>query len=117
MPNVNLTHSQLGSTTWSPDTHRDLALPDGKTAIGTCPTEQLRVWLAPFVQGAHTRPRLEIIQDYAAQLKSIFDSAGDPCSISIDIVGREVAGPAGSGLRSFQPPRMRRVGAQRTLPS
>jgi hypothetical protein len=77
MVEVKLTHSQLGSTTWSPDTHRDLALPDGKTAIGTCPTEDLRRHLSGFVVGAATRPRLEIIADYAAQLKSIFDSAGE----------------------------------------
>jgi hypothetical protein len=77
MPNtVSLTHSQLGSTTHSPHQHADLSLPNG-SLVGQVDTETLRRLLAPFVEGAHTRPRLEIIADYAKELRRVYDTAGE----------------------------------------
>lgn len=73
---VALTRSDHPSTTWSPHDHADLSLPDGKWIIGTCPTEELRRQLAPFVENAHTGPRLEIINSYATALKRVYQAGG-----------------------------------------
>jgi hypothetical protein len=76
MPNQPLTHSELPSTVWSPHTHSDLSLPNGSTC-GQVSTELLRTLLGRLgIEGAHTKPRLEIISLYAAKLKQIHDAGG-----------------------------------------
>jgi hypothetical protein len=52
-----------------------LSLPNGSTVEQT-PTEELRRVLAPFVEGAHTVHRLQLVDDYAAALKRVHDVGG-----------------------------------------
>jgi hypothetical protein len=56
--------------------HNNLKLPSGST-IGLTTTEDLRRQLARLgIEGAHTRPKNEIVSAYVATLKRIHDDAG-----------------------------------------
>jgi hypothetical protein len=56
--------------------HDDLKLPSGKTVRET-DTDSLRRELSQFeIEGVYTRPRAEIVADYASILQKIFDEAG-----------------------------------------
>jgi hypothetical protein len=73
---VSLTHSGIPANTLSPHTHADLKLSNGST-VGLTDTETLRTLLGRLgIEGAHTKPRVEIINAYAAKLKQIHDDAG-----------------------------------------
>ena len=52
---------------YAPGQHDDLLLPNGST-VGQTSNEVLRPMLARFIEGAHTRPRNEIVAEYAAAL-------------------------------------------------
>jgi len=61
---------------WTRGQHDNLMLPNGST-VGQTDNETLRRLLAPFVDGAHTKPRNEIVEIYWAALKRIHDDAGN----------------------------------------
>src|SRR5262249_43561095 len=80
---VALTRSDHPSTTWSPHDHADLSLPDGKSIIGTCPTEELRRQLAPFVEKRAHRAALRNNQLLCNRVKAGLPSRWFCCRRSL----------------------------------